>query len=233
MPETALQNRTQSTQTVAPDAAGDAARRSQLAGLTYAQQAAAVAPGSAGANKPALGSGDQAFQEMWDAHPHNYQDDASQNTSSDEVREEHGLPAYLANTCAIRLSVMLNKIGQKITPASVKAAGITRAPTYSKKTKEYYIVAASEMWQYLTKHFRKSDVVFPQKGTYKTEAEFQEAYDSTIRPLVQGKKGIVAFQKIFGYGGTGHVDLFDGETLSDAGNWYPSTRIELWYISVP
>lgn len=232
MPEPTVQTRNRTnTQVQTPAQDLGAARRSGLAGMTYAQQAATVAPGGSG--QPKLPSGDKGFEKMWDAHPHNYQADSSQDTSSEDVRSEHGLPDYLANTCAIRLSVMLNGIGQTITPASAKAAGLTRAPTYSKKTKQYYIVAASEMWQYLSKHFRKSDVAFPAKGTYKTEEEFQTAYDTTIKPIVQGRKGIVAFQKIFGYGGTGHVDLFDGETLSDADGWYPSTRIELWYISVP
>ena len=182
--------------------------------------------------KEKLGQGEEAFQQMWDAHPHNYMDDDSQNTSSEEVREEHGLPDYLENTCAIRLSIMLNATGHTITPQKTKAAGITRAPHYSKKTKQYYIVSAKEMWTYLSKNFRAADVEFPKGGKrFKDETEFQATFESEIRPLIDGKQGIVAFDKIFTYGGTGHVDLFNGEQLSD-GSWYPSQHIMLWYISV-
>ncbi len=184
------------------------------------------------ATKEQLPKGDEGFQQMWDAHPHNYQDDDSQNTSSDDVRDEQGLPAYLENTCAIRLSTMLNGTGHLITPAKCAAAGLTRPPTYSKKTKHYYIVAAKEMWTYLQKNFRAADVEFPKGKRFKDEEEFQTAFENDIKPLLAGKQGIVAFDKIFSYGGTGHVDLFNGEALSDSGTWYPSQHIMLWYISV-
>jgi hypothetical protein len=185
--------------------------------------------------KPKLPEGDEGFEEMWEAHPHNYLEDEDQNTSSDEVREEEGLPAYLENTCAVRLSVMLNNLGEstKITPAKVKACGLPRRPHYSKKTKHYYIVAASEMWTYLAKHFRKADVMYPKSGKWKNEEEFTadfEGGDNPIKDVLASKKGIVAMEKIFGYGGTGHVDIFDGLTLSD-GSWYPCKRLHIWNIS--
>ncbi|HVV84509.1 MAG TPA: T6SS effector amidase Tae4 family protein [Kofleriaceae bacterium] len=212
---------------------------SQMAGSGARAQAStgAGSAGSAGvqlkATKEELPKGAEGFEQMWDAHPHNYQEDDSQNTSSDEVRDEQGLPDYLENTCAIRLSTMLNNTGHEITPAKTKAAGIARAPIYSKKTKHYYIVSAKEMWTYLQKNFRAADVEFPKGGKrFKDSEEFQAAFDSEIKPLLDGKQGIVAFDKIFSYGGTGHVDLFNGTSLSDASDWYPSQHIMLWYISV-
>ena len=41
---------------------------------------------------PGLASlnGEEDFQKLWEAHPHNYLDDNSQNTSSDELRDELG-----------------------------------------------------------------------------------------------------------------------------------------------
>ena len=51
-----------------------------------------------------------------------------------------------------------------------------------------------------------------------------------IRDAVAGKKGIVAFDKIFGYSGTGHVDIFNGEQLSDATNWYPARALKIWFV---
>ena len=182
-----------------------------------------------------LPSGEEGFQSMWDAHPHNYQEDEEQNTSSDELREEKGLPSYLENTCAIRLSTMLNNMGSsyRITPARAQAAGIKRRPFYAKKSKSYFILSAREMWNYLDATFRSADATYPLGGKWKDEEEFNAAFDNgdnPIRDIISSKKGIVAFDKIFGYSGTGHVDIFDGETLSDASEWYPSQRLRLWYI---
>ncbi len=183
--------------------------------------------------KEKLPKGEEGFEKMWASHPHNYQDDPSQNTDSAALLESIGLPTDW-NTCAIRLSVMLNKIGLTITPAKVKAAGIARAPYYSKKTKHYYILSAKEMWTYLSKNFRKADAIFPGPAkTYKDAEAFQAGFKKDIEPIVKSRKGIVAFEKIFGYGGTGHVDLFDGLKLSDAPDWYPSMRVHLWYVVVP
>ena len=127
---------------------------------------------------------------------------------------------------------MLNDTGHKITPAKTAAAGITRRPHYSKKTKQFYILSAKEMWTYLQKNFRAADIEFGKNKRYKDAEEFQTAFDSEIKPLLDGKQGIVAFDKIFSYGGTGHVDLFNGEQLSDAGSWYACQHLMLWYVSV-
>ena len=203
---------------------------SQMAGPGAAKAGASGGPVQM---KKALPQGEEGFDKMWEAHPHNYQDDAEQNTSSETILEEHGLPDYVTNTCAVRLSIMLNNIGETITPAKAKAAGIERKPHYSAKSKMYYLLSAREMWTYLSAHFRKADVTFPANGKrFKDETEFQDAFDKEVKPLLAGKKGIVAFDKIFSYSGTGHVDLFDGEGLSDSGTWYPSQRLMLWYISV-
>ncbi|MEZ4403133.1 MAG: T6SS effector amidase Tae4 family protein [Kofleriaceae bacterium] len=200
----------------------------QMAGPT------AAAKGGAVQMKKDLPKGEEGFAKMWEAHPHNDGYGGEEDTSSSEVREEHGLPDYIDNTCAVRLSVMLNGIGETITPAKTKAAGIERKPHYSSKTKQYYILAAKEMWTYLTKYYRAPDVAFPPAGKrFKDEEEFQDAFEKDVKPLLAGRKGIVAFDKIFGYGGTGHVDLFDGEALSDSSGWYSSQRLMLWYVAVP
>jgi len=180
-----------------------------------------------------LPEGDAGFSSVWNAHPHDYKSDQAQNTTGEEVRGEHGLPAAFQNTCACRMSVMLNGTGNPITPASVKAAGIARAPFYSEKTKQYYIIAANEMWAYLSKHFRGPDLVFPARGEFKSVEEFNAAFMPEIIPHIIGRKGIVAFETIFGYGGTGHVDVFDGATLSDSNAWYACRRLRLWYVVVP
>ena len=104
-----------------------------------------------------------------------------------------------------------------------------RRPEYSAKTKHYYLLSASEMWTYLTATFRTPDQTFPPKGRYADEVAFQAGLKAEIKPALNGKHGIIAFDKIFGYAGTGHVDLFDGEQLSD-GYLYDSQRVMLWFV---
>ncbi|MBR58148.1 MAG: hypothetical protein CMH54_09020 [Myxococcales bacterium] len=177
------------------------------------------------------------FDEMWDAHPHNYQDmyeggREAQDTASSEVLDNEGLPTYLSNTCAIRLSVMFNNLGgaYKITKANAAKAGISaRRVFYSRKTKNYYVVSAREMWQYVEANFRSADVIFPKGRRFKDDEEFEAALPELMK-IVSGKKGIVAFDKIFGYSGTGHVDIFEGERLSDADSWYESASVKLWFV---
>jgi hypothetical protein len=193
----------------------------------FAEGAAAGAPVQM---KEKLPTGDKGFEKMWAAHPHNYQEDESENTESVDLLESLGFDTSW-NTCATRLSVMLNEMGYTITPAKTKAAGIARRPTYSKKTKQYYIIAASEMWTYLTANFRAPDQVFPARGRFDSAEKFDTAFSSEIQKIVSGKRGIVAFDKLLtGYTGTGHVDLFNGEQLSDANMWYPCQKLRLWYI---
>jgi hypothetical protein len=171
-----------------------------------------------------LPSGLEGFDRLWRAHPHESQ-------PSEEIRATHGLPDYLQNTCGIRFSIMLNETGHAITPAKAKAAGLPRRPHHSRKTRQYYIVAAKELLTYLTRTFRAADRAFPASGRYASAEEFQEAFESSIKPLIQGRKGIVVFEKIFSYEGTGHIDLFDGESLSASSTWYPCTRLHLWYLA--
>ena len=174
------------------------------------------------------------FQEMWEAHPHNYQDDPTQDTSSSEVQEELGWdPNQYGNTCAIRLSVMLNELGgaYKITREKAAAAGIPRGRlAWSRTKKSYYILSAREIWTYAMQHFGAPDKTWPARGRFKDNAEFEAAFDKEVKPAIQGKKGFVAFDKIFGYSGSGHVDLFDGEKMSDSGSWYGSRRLMIWYV---
>ncbi len=145
---------------------------SQMAGPSAAKGAAG---GGAVQMKKELPKGEEGFQGMWDAHPHNDGYGGAEDTSSDDVRSEHGLPDYIDNTCAVRLSIMLNGIGETITPAKTKAAGIERKPHYSKTTKQYYILAAREMWTYLSKYFRAPDLSLPPGGKrYQNEEEFRE-----------------------------------------------------------
>lgn len=177
-----------------------------------------------------LPKGEAGFARMWRAHPHNYQPDVSQDTTSDALRAQHGLPDYISNTCAVRMSIMLNSIGETILPANTTTAGIARRPHYRPNTRLYYLLAAQEMWTYLTNHFRRPDVTLPVRGVLANEAAFTAAFEP-LKPKLAAAKGIVAFEKIFSYDGTGHVDLFDGLRLSDSPTWYPCQRLRVWWIA--
>ena len=218
------------------DAVADAVVAGEPAEHLLAQMApAGGAAGGAVQMRRQLPKGEGEFHEMWEAHPHNDGEGGAADTSDEELRGEHGLPEAFQHTCAIRLSIMLNGSGERITPARVRAAGIERPPHYSRTTKQYYLRAASEVLKYLTKFYRKADVIFPPDGgRYKAREDFEEVFKSTIRPAIEAGKGIVAFEKLLtGYTGSGHMDVFDGMSLSDSEMWYPCQRLHLWYVAVP
>ncbi|MBX2799419.1 MAG: hypothetical protein KTR31_17215 [Myxococcales bacterium] len=188
-------------------------------------------------------SGEEDFAEMWEKHPHNYLDDPSQNTSSDDLVADLGMAeGSVPNTCALRLSTMMNRLGGGIALSTGKAreAGLHRMregglytprvddqETPSKKDR--VILSAREMWTYWEKHRGPPDFVWPERGRFKTAEEAATGAQEAMEQA-KGRKGVVAFDKIFGYSGTGHVDLFDGVDLSDTTDWYPSQRIMLWYV---
>ncbi|HAN31665.1 MAG TPA: hypothetical protein DCQ06_08725 [Myxococcales bacterium] len=174
------------------------------------------------------------FEEMWDAHPHNNSSGTDQNTSSSEVNEDQGWdPDRYANTCAVRLSVMFNELGGnfKLTRDKAKAAGLDpRRLPYSKKTGWYYILSAREMWTYVEHWGGSPDEQWPASGRYKDNSAYRKDFDDKIKPEIEGKKGIVAFDKIFSYSGTGHVDIFNGMSLSAASSWYACKKLKVWYV---
>ena len=194
----------------------------------------APAPAPAASGGPA-GDADQVpedFEAMWEAHPHNNSTDES--TSSAQVNEDQGWdPSRYANTCAVRLSVMFNTLGGnfKLTRDKAKAAGIDpRRLPYSRKTGWYYILSAREMWTYVEHWGGAPDAQWPVGRRYKTSSDYNKDFDDKIKPEIEGRKGIVAFDKIFGYSGTGHVDIFNGSTLSAASSWYPCKKLKVWYV---
>jgi len=172
------------------------------------------------------------FEAMWKAHPHN--NGSANDQSAGDVNQAQGWdPGQWANTCALRISVMLNTLGgeHKITKDKAVAAGIPKGRVfYSAKTKWYYLLAASEIAQYIGHHQGKPSAVWPVSGRYADANAFEKDFKAKVEPAVSGKKGFVFFDKIFGYSGSGHVDLFDGTTLSAAHHWYPSKALKVWYV---
>jgi Type VI secretion system (T6SS), amidase effector protein 4/Putative peptidoglycan binding domain len=186
--------------------------------------------------------GEEDFQRMWAAHPHNYMSDSSQNTSSAELIKELGLKDSDApNTCALRMSTMFNRLGggHELTVEKAKAAGLDKMrvgglymPKVNDKqsagSDDRVLLSAKEMWTYIEKERGKPDLVFPPTGRYASEEEAKEGAKA-VEAAIAGKKGFIAFDKIFGYGGSGHIDLFDGNTFSD-GSLYTAQQTKIWFV---
>ena len=202
----------------------------------------------------ALPQGDEAFSKMWEAHPHNYLADSSlgENTTSSDLQLELGFKENtFENTCALRLSTMLNRMGGQftITKEKAKAAGLDKmrssglylprgADPKTAVTDDRYIVSAKEMWTYLQHHMGPPTKTFPPNGRniMKTDGD---AAAAEAQEYCAGKKGFICFDNLqlkdssgqwSGYGGSGHVDIFDGQNLSD-GSFYPAQRILIWKVA--
>jgi hypothetical protein len=71
----------------------------------------------------------------------------------------------------------------------------------------------------------------PAAQSYKDADEYLTAFASEIKPAIEGKRDIVAFDQACSYRGTGHGDLFQCERALDAGDSVcESQRVLLWYI---
>lgn len=212
-------------------------------------EALQAAPKPAGkSGKP---QGEEAFAEMWEAHPHNYLDDSSQNTASGDLNKTLGFSeGQFKNTCALRMSTMLNRMGGEfqITYEKAKAAGLgeTRESGMylpralneeSGKRSDRVIVSAKEMWIYMKHQFGKPDQMWPKRGRNLKRTDAEKSMQE-CKAAVAGKKGFITFDnlqlqdengKYSGYAGSGHVDIFDSGQLSD-GDFYPCQSISVWYV---
>lgn len=207
------------------------------------------------ANRGGLPQGEEAFAEMWEAHPHNYLPEGSEygeNTSSGDLQESLGWDRnQFGNTCAIRLSTMLNAMGgnYKITTEKARAAGLDKMRSgglYMPRAKnaetgamtDRAILSAKEMWTYLEHTMGPPTKVFPGNGRNLKRADAQVATQE-CKDWCTGKKGFICFDNMqlqdengnyTGYGGSGHVDIFDGQQLSD-GSFYDAQRILVWQVA--
>ncbi len=182
-------------------------------------------PGSLSRDEQEVPGVDDPFGRMWNAHPHNHQSDDALNTSDDQLAKSLGFNRSW-NTCAIRISIMLNAIGQPVTPERCAAAGL-RAPWRSPKTGLYYLLSASDVGTYLEANLRKADV---EIGPYANTKQDHALRNEELRTHLEGKRGIIQFDKVFTFEGTGHVDLFFGMRLSDAPFLYAAKTTRLWYV---
>ena len=108
--------------------------------------------------------------------------DEDENTESSELAKDYGFPIDW-NTCAIRLSIMWNKLGgaYKITRAKAVKAGLKRnRPQWSSEKKMLLILSAKEMWQYVSYWYGKPHKQFPKSGSYKDSAAFSAARTASL-----------------------------------------------------
>jgi hypothetical protein len=49
--------------------------------------------------------------------------------------------------------------------------------------------------------------------------------------VISGRRGVIFFDTITGYAGTGHISLWDGNGVVDGGNYFPySPRVYFWQL---
>jgi hypothetical protein len=189
-------------------------------------------------------SGEDDFDAMWEAHPRNNPYGGSKNVSTPELVRQLGLPeGSVPNTCALRMSTMLNRMGGDMTVTSNKGiqaglhemrAGGLYMPHVRDELQDgkagRVILSAREFWVYLEKHRGKPDYEWPSRGRF-TTPEAAEEGAKHVEDVASSKAGFVAFDKILTYSGTGHVDIFKGKELSAASSWYHSQKYKLWFVA--
>ena len=138
---------------------------------------------------------------------------------SDAVKKEIGGAvdaAYIANTCAVRLSRGLNYSGA---PLPAQFAGLLTVKGGDGKR---YALRVAEMRKWLPQVLGKPDFDHTKK-------EGEAFAKSTLASM----KGIIAFDIRFS-DATGHLDAWDGNVFSSeyksADYWTRATRITLWSL---
>jgi hypothetical protein len=113
------------------------------------------------------------------------------------------------NTCAIRLSVALHKTDPKFFD------GVTFPPGYGWKpldAERELATRAASLAKIITKNWGEPKII-------KEKSE------------VSGKRGLLFFDTIRDSKVTGHVSLWDGDKVLDAGDYFEkSARIHFWHL---
>ena len=113
------------------------------------------------------------------------------------------------NTCAIRLSVALHKTDPKFFD------GVTFPPGYGWKpldTDRELATRAASLSKIIIKNWGEPKII-------------------TVKSEIAGKRGLLFFDTIRDSKVTGHVSLWDGDKVVDAGDYFEkSTRIHFWEL---
>lgn len=145
-------------------------------------------------------AGPPDFQTMWNAYP---------TGASPDVRKQLGGKVdddRYENTCAIRMSATLNKVGRKVPN---NPPGLY---TVKDKDKNNIALRMKELADYLEKQWGKAIVRAKRPGS---------------KHAFQGKQGVIAFIGIPGYTGGGHIDLWDGQK-TQKGDYFDSEWVLLF-----
>lgn len=131
------------------------------------------------------------------------------------------------DTCAVRLADAITRVqpdffaGAKIerwpekiptghyVPSADRTVGLRFEPAPRKRSLP---IRAGEIKDYLNSKFGVGRVI-------KSGSE------------ISGLRGIICFEHIPGYSGTGHISLWDGQAVVDQGEYWGSTRV--WFWSLP
>jgi hypothetical protein len=149
---------------------------------------------------------DQFFSKLWDAYPEG---------EADFVKSEIGgsvNAAWVENTCPIRLSRSLNYSGHPVlaNPHLLTLRGAD---------KKQYAFRLSEFMGYLKQSFGH-----PTISVTRTPGDDGTLLEESIR----GHKGIVVFIVKGWVDATGHVDLWDGESVKHEAHFDRASAVYLW-----
>jgi len=130
------------------------------------------------------------------------------------------------DTCAVRLADAITRVqsdffaSAKIktwpektptghyVPSADPKAGLKFEPAPAKRDLP---IRAGEIKDYLNGHFRLGQLI-------------------TSANDISGQRGIICFDHIPGYAGTGHISLWDGHCVVDGGEYWDSFRVWFWPV---
>ncbi len=152
-----------------------------------------------------------SFAAMWNLYPQG---------SAEEVRARIGgtidNPNF-KNTCAIRMSNVLNNVSEKTRIS--KSDGETRVDAQGRP----HLLRVNDVERFLTRHFGKPDVAWKTQNGSK--------FDPT---KIQGQQGIMIIRAPFSpaSAASGHTTLWNGTTCAQGNDCYfdSATSIHLWTV---
>jgi hypothetical protein len=149
---------------------------------------------------------DQFFSKLWDTYPQG---------EADAVKAQIGgsiNAAWVVNTCPIRLSRALNYSGHPV-------FGNSNLLTLRGSDKKQYSFRLSEFIGYLKQTFGHPTISV-------TRAPGDDG--TLLQQAIRGHKGIVVFIVKSWTDATGHVDLWDGESVKHEAHFDRASAVYLW-----
>ena len=116
---------------------------------------------------------------------------------------------HSVNTCAVRLSDALTRVDQQF----------------------FQGVSAGAKWHEPIKSGGRNLPMNAGALAVALRHKLGKPIQAHTRSALSGKKGIIFFDTITGYAGTGHISLWDGNNVVDGGDYFPySPRVYFWEL---